>query len=33
MSAEVMIVTGERTALDYFLKPIGRIFNRTFQKQ
>jgi len=33
MSAEVMIVTGERTALDYFLRPIGSSFNRAFREQ
>jgi HlyD family type I secretion membrane fusion protein len=32
MSAEVMIVTGERTALDYLLKPIGSSFNRAFRE-
>ena len=32
MPAEVMIVTGARTALDYFLKPITRSLNRAFRE-
>jgi len=32
MPAEVMIVTGARTALDYFLKPIARSLNRAFRE-
>lgn len=32
MQAEVMIVTGERTALEYFLKPITASFNRAFRE-
>ena len=31
MHAEVMIITGERTAMDYFLKPIIKSFNRAFR--
>jgi HlyD family type I secretion membrane fusion protein len=33
MPAEVMIATGARTALDYFLRPITRSFNRAFREQ
>ncbi len=32
MQAEVMIVTGERTALEYFLKPITASLNRAFKE-
>ncbi len=32
MQAEVMIVTGERTALEYFLKPITSSLNRAFRE-
>ncbi len=32
MPAEVMIVTGARTALDYFLRPITRSLNRAFRE-
>ena len=32
MPAEVMIVTGARTALDYFLRPISRSLNRAFRE-
>ena len=31
MQAEVMIITGERTALQYFMKPIVKSFNRSFR--
>ena len=33
MRAEVMIVTGARTALSYFLKPITDSFNRSFREE
>ena len=33
MQAEVMITTGERTALDYFLKPITRSFSRALREE
>ena len=33
MPAEVMIVTGARTALDYFLKPIARSLSRAFRER
>ena len=32
MPAEVMIVTGARTALDYFLQPLTRSLNRAFRE-
>ncbi len=32
MQAEVMITTGERTALDYFFKPISASLNRAFRE-
>ncbi len=32
MNAEVMIVTGERTALEYFFKPITSSLNRAFRE-
>ncbi|MBL4719727.1 MAG: HlyD family type I secretion periplasmic adaptor subunit [Alphaproteobacteria bacterium] len=32
MQAEVLIITGKRTALDYFLRPIGSSFNRAFRE-
>ena len=32
MPAEVMIVTGERTALDYFFKPLESSINRAFRE-
>ncbi len=32
MPAEVMIVTGAQTALDYFLRPITRSLNRAFRE-
>lgn len=32
MQTEVMIVTGERTALEYFLKPITASLNRAFRE-
>ena len=32
MQAEVMILTGSRTALDYFLKPITRSLERAFRE-
>lgn len=32
MQAEVMIVTGERTALEYFLKPLTSSINRAFRE-
>ena len=32
MQAEVMIVTGERTALDYFTRPVTRSFNRALRE-
>ena len=32
MPAEVMIVTGARTALDYFMRPIARSLNRAFRE-
>lgn len=32
MQAEAMIVTGERTALDYFLEPMVNSFNRAFRE-
>jgi len=31
MQADVMIITGDRTALQYFLKPIVKSFNRAFR--
>lgn len=31
MQADVMIITGKRTAMDYFLKPIIKSFNRAFR--
>lgn len=31
MQADVMIITGERTALEYFLKPVTKSFNRAFR--
>ena len=33
MPAEVMIVTGKRTALDYLLKPIVASFGRALREQ
>ncbi|NNM10302.1 MAG: HlyD family type I secretion periplasmic adaptor subunit [Pseudomonadales bacterium] len=33
MQADVMIVTGKRTALEYFLKPITRSFQRSFRDE
>jgi len=33
MQAEVMIVTGKRTALSYFFKPVTDSFNRAFREQ
>lgn len=33
MQAEVMIVTGARTPLDYFIRPITDSFNRAFREQ
>jgi HlyD family type I secretion membrane fusion protein len=33
MQAEVMIVTGERTALEYFFKPLTSSLNRAFREQ
>lgn len=33
MRAEVMIVTGARTALSYFLKPVTDSFNRSFREE
>jgi HlyD family secretion protein len=33
MSAEVYIVTGDRTALAYLIAPISRSFNRAFREQ
>lgn len=33
MPAEVMILTGARTPLDYFLQPITRSFSRAFREQ
>jgi len=33
MQAEVMIVTGERTALEYFLKPLTSSINRAFREE
>ena len=32
MQAEVMIVTGERSALDYLIRPFARSLNRAFRK-
>ena len=32
MQAEVMIVTGKRTALDYFFLPLRRGFERAFRE-
>ncbi len=32
MQAEVMIVTGARTLLDYILAPLTRSFNRAFRE-
>ncbi len=32
MPVEVMIVTGARTALDYFMRPISRSLNRAFRE-
>ncbi len=31
MQADVMIITGQRTAMEYFLKPIIKSFNRAFR--
>jgi HlyD family secretion protein len=31
MQAEVMIATGERTALEYLMKPLLDSFNRAFR--
>jgi len=31
MQADVMIITGERTVMEYFLKPIIKSFNRAFR--
>lgn len=31
MQADVMIITGERTALEYFLNPVVKSFNRAFR--
>ena len=31
MQADVMIITGQRTAMQYFLKPIIKSFNRAFR--
>ena len=33
MQAEVMIVTGERTTLDYLLEPLTRSLRRSFREQ
>ena len=33
MPAEVLIVVGERTMLDYFLAPLTRSFNRAFREE
>lgn len=33
MQAEVLIITGERTALSYFLNPILKSFNRSFREE
>jgi HlyD family secretion protein len=33
MQAEVMILTGARTPLDYFIQPITQSFNRAFREQ
>jgi HlyD family type I secretion membrane fusion protein len=33
MQAEVMILTGVRTPLDYFIQPITQSFNRAFREQ
>ena len=33
MQAEVMIVTGRRTALSYFMKPVTDSFNRAFREE
>lgn len=33
MQAEVMIITGSRTALSYFFKPVTDSFNRAFREQ
>ncbi len=32
MQAEVMIVTGARSALDYLLEPLMKSFNRAFRE-
>ena len=32
MQAEVIIVTGKRTALDYVLRPLTRAFDRALRK-
>ena len=32
MQADVMIVTGERTALEYLIRPISRSFDRAFRE-
>lgn len=32
MQAEVMIVTGERTAIEYFLEPVAQSFGRAFRE-
>ena len=33
MPVEVMIATGERTALDYLLSPVSESFTRAFREQ
>ena len=33
MQAEVMIITGERTALDYLMEPLTRSLRRSFREQ
>ena len=33
MQAEVMIITGEQTALEYLFRPITRSFNRAMREQ
>jgi epimerase transport system membrane fusion protein len=33
MPVEVMIATGERTALDYLLAPVAQSFQRAFREQ
>ena len=33
MPAEVFIVTGERTALDYLIQPLRDSFHRAFREQ